>query len=323
MSILVRPAQGGNAVLLNVPRHVALKVNLLNDSISLIWWIIINCWIYISFIPHFHFYKYLRWKSEQLSHFLPATNRSTQSLTTRCIHRLVRVGRHPLDKNGNRQYTPYRHCPQASVSDRSIGRRIISNKIGRRSEELLRPAVHSSLFGRYRLRFDTAPPGLFRQLAGKGTNFFYLEVLFFQCHKNLIFDIFSGPSVSNFSPCSPFCPGVTGIPELECSSCHSLFHPVCVGIPQNRIHLLASLFRCKVGYICSIKYLRIQYSNIQVSGYISSIQCSSNQVDILYPVFKYPGIYPVFKYPGIYPVCTYQGRYPVSRILVSRYISSI
>ena len=110
---------------------------------------------------------------EQLSHFLPATNRSTQSLTTRCIRRLVRVGRHPLDKNGNRQHTTYRHCRLASVSGRSIGRRIISNKIGLRSEELFRPAVHSSLVGRYRLRFDTRPPGPFRRLAGKGKLVFY------------------------------------------------------------------------------------------------------------------------------------------------------
>ena len=43
-----------------------------------------------------------------------------------------------------------------------------------------------------------------------------------------------GGLMSSFTPCSPFCPGVTGIPELECCSCHSLFHPVCVGIPQSR-----------------------------------------------------------------------------------------
>ena len=50
----------------------------------------------------------------------------------------------------------------------------------------------------------------------------------------------------DFTPCSPYCPGVTGIPELECSKCHSLFHPKCVGIAQARVQALARSFRCKV-----------------------------------------------------------------------------
>ena len=65
----------------------------------------------------------------------------------------------------------------------------------------------------------------------------------------ILYQCFSGPSATTFTPCSPFCPGVTGIPELECSSCHSLFHPVCVGIPSNRIPQLARTFRCKVGLL--------------------------------------------------------------------------
>jgi hypothetical protein len=37
---------------------------------------------------------------------------------------------------------------------------------------------------------------------------------------------FSAPGVS----CSIHCPGVSGFPSLSCTSCHSLFHPACVGL---------------------------------------------------------------------------------------------
>ena len=50
----------------------------------------------------------------------------------------------------------------------------------------------------------------------------------------------------SFTPCSPFCPGVTGIPELECTQCHSLFHPKCVNIPAWQVASIQQTFRCKV-----------------------------------------------------------------------------
>jgi len=49
----------------------------------------------------------------------------------------------------------------------------------------------------------------------------------------------------NFAPCSPFCPGVTGIPELECTQCHSLFHPKCVSIPAWQVASIQATFKCK------------------------------------------------------------------------------
>jgi len=56
----------------------------------------------------------------------------------------------------------------------------------------------------------------------------------------------AAPSPSlHFAPCSPFCPGVTGIPELECQVCHSLFHPKCVGIPPSQVDSLQDSFKCK------------------------------------------------------------------------------
>jgi len=55
----------------------------------------------------------------------------------------------------------------------------------------------------------------------------------------------SGPDLSNFAPCSPFCPGVSGIPELECTQCHSLFHPKCVSIPQWKVASIQNSFKCK------------------------------------------------------------------------------
>ena len=55
------------------------------------------------------------------------------------------------------------------------------------------------------------------------------------------------PDLSAFTPCSPFCPGVSGIPELECTHCHSLFHPKCVSIPQWKVATIQNSFKCKVG----------------------------------------------------------------------------
>jgi len=52
-------------------------------------------------------------------------------------------------------------------------------------------------------------------------------------------------ALMNFTPCSPFCPGVTGIPELECHQCHSLFHPKCVGIHQAMVTQIMDTFKCK------------------------------------------------------------------------------
>jgi len=54
------------------------------------------------------------------------------------------------------------------------------------------------------------------------------------------------PDLTNFTPCSPFCPGALGIPELECIQCASLFHPKCVGIPQWQVASIAAKFKCKV-----------------------------------------------------------------------------
>ena len=50
----------------------------------------------------------------------------------------------------------------------------------------------------------------------------------------------------NFTPCSPFCPGASGIPELECTQCHSLFHPKCVSIPAWQVASIKNSFKCKV-----------------------------------------------------------------------------
>jgi len=49
---------------------------------------------------------------------------------------------------------------------------------------------------------------------------------------------------STFSPCSPFCPGASGVPELECKTCHTLFHPLCVGIDEEKVEQRRSSFKC-------------------------------------------------------------------------------
>lgn len=59
----------------------------------------------------------------------------------------------------------------------------------------------------------------------------------------------SGEVVSGKSPmepCTPYCPGVQGIPELECRSCQSLFHAKCVGINQMALNKVKENFRCRM-----------------------------------------------------------------------------
>ena len=49
------------------------------------------------------------------------------------------------------------------------------------------------------------------------------------------------------TPCTPYCPGVSGFPELECTGCQSLFHSKCAGIAPHRVAMIKRSFRCKVG----------------------------------------------------------------------------
>ena len=53
-------------------------------------------------------------------------------------------------------------------------------------------------------------------------------------------------------PCTPYCPGVTGFPDLECTHCQSLFHSKCVGIHQVVLEKIRKTFRCRVSLIIII-----------------------------------------------------------------------
>ncbi len=46
--------------------------------------------------------------------------------------------------------------------------------------------------------------------------------------------------------CTPYCPGVSGFPELECNGCQTLFHSKCVGISPNVVDKIKATFKCKV-----------------------------------------------------------------------------
>ena len=48
------------------------------------------------------------------------------------------------------------------------------------------------------------------------------------------------------SACTPYCPGVSGFPELECIGCQNLFHSKCVGIAPNVVDKIKGSFKCKV-----------------------------------------------------------------------------
>jgi len=54
-----------------------------------------------------------------------------------------------------------------------------------------------------------------------------------------------GPD-SGLTPCTPYCPGVTGFPELECRGCQSLFHGKCVGISQSVIQRVQGTWMCRM-----------------------------------------------------------------------------
>jgi len=188
VSILVRPAGGGNAVLLNVPRSVALKVKV-GTTLS-----------------------------------FSASNDQKYTVIDNKMH--PPVGR-------QKPATPTRQLPPPSlpslpsgVSIRPVtgspkpgpvaaGRPVAGGHIPRKPQQ--RPAAQP----RPRPAVQPRP----RQVAPAPP----------QARQ----DMFS------FTPCSPFCPGVTGIPELECTQCHSLFHPKCVNIPAWQVASIQQTFRCK------------------------------------------------------------------------------
>ena len=178
VSILVRPAGGGNAVLLNVPRSVALKVKVgttLSFSAS-------NDQKYTVIDNKMH---------PPVGRQKPAT--PTRQLAPPTLPTLPSgVSIRPVTAT----------TAQAKPGPVAAGRPVAARKPQPRPTAQPRPRQ---------------PPSQPRQ------------------------DMFS------FTPCSPFCPGVTGIPELECTQCHSLFHPKCVGIPSWQVASIQHTFKCKVG----------------------------------------------------------------------------
>jgi len=178
VSILVRPSAGGNAVLLNVPRNVALKVKI-GTTLS----------------------------------FSASTDQKYTVIDNK-LH--PPVGKHKPPANTSRTAVPSAKMPSlpSGVSIRPV----VPGAASRQSPVTSgRPALPShSIHSPVNKKPAPKPPS--RTVR---------------------------PDVSTFSPCSPFCPGVTGIPELECTQCHSLFHPKCVSIPQWQVPNIMGKFRCK------------------------------------------------------------------------------
>merc|ERR1719412_3506491 len=56
----------------------------------------------------------------------------------------------------------------------------------------------------------------------------------------------SSTAMSALQPCTPYCPGVSGFPDLECTHCQSLFHSKCVGIHQSVLERIRPTFRCRI-----------------------------------------------------------------------------
>jgi len=59
-------------------------------------------------------------------------------------------------------------------------------------------------------------------------------------------EVVQSAECSAMAPCTPYCPGVTGFPELECRGCQSLFHGKCVGIPQTAINRIQGSWMCQM-----------------------------------------------------------------------------
>jgi len=175
VSILVRPSAGGNAVLLNVPRNVAVKVKI-GTTLS----------------------------------FSASTDQKYTVIDNK-LH--PPVGKHkPPPAQPPPPTKTAKNIPSlpSGVSIRPVTPGAVSRMSPVTSG---RPALSSNTASR-----KSAPTPPSRTVR---------------------------PDVSNFAPCSPFCPGVTGIPELECTLCHSLFHPKCVSIPQWQVPNIQGKFRCK------------------------------------------------------------------------------
>jgi len=182
VSILVRPAGGGNAVLLNVPRSVALKVKV-GTTLS-----------------------------------FSASNDQKYTVLDNKMHPPVGRNKPP---NPTRQVPPpglpslpsgvsIRAVPSGTLQGRP-GPVATGRPISTVNKKVQRPPVQ------IRPRPIVPPPTRPSQ----------------------------NREIFHFTPCSPFCPGVTGIPELECTTCHSLFHPKCVNIEQWQIASIQSSFKCK------------------------------------------------------------------------------
>jgi len=177
VSILVRPAGGGNAVLLNVPRSVALKVKVgttLSFSAS-------NDQKYTVIDNKMH----------------PPVGRQKPATPTRQLQAPPTLPTLPSGVS----IRPVTATAQAKPGPVAAGRPVAARKPQPRPRQ---------------------PPSQPRQPPSQPRQ-----------------DMFS------FTPCSPFCPGVTGIPELECTQCHSLFHPKCVGIPSWQVASIQHTFKCK------------------------------------------------------------------------------
>jgi len=59
-------------------------------------------------------------------------------------------------------------------------------------------------------------------------------------------EVVSAPTASYTEPCTPYCPGVSGFPDLECTRCQSLFHSKCVGINELLVDRIRSTFKCRI-----------------------------------------------------------------------------
>lgn len=185
VSILVRPAGGGNAVLLNVPRSVAVKVK----------------------------------QGTTLS--FSASNDQKYTVIDNKMHPPVGRQKSASPKPAAKPSPPPPQSRPSSLPSLPSGVSIrpVAPGTAQANRKPQRPFGQPA--GQLRNKLTSPRPNTNNTgSSGRGEMF-------------------------NYTPCSPFCPGVTGGPELECTQCHSLFHPKCVSIPTWRVVAIQSTFKCK------------------------------------------------------------------------------
>jgi len=222
VSILVKQQSGGNntkPVLLNVPRKVALKVKTgttLSFSAS-------NDQKYVVIDNKIH------------PPVKVAGTSTSQPRSTSLGSQLPGHGTHQMKNTYSNKPTSLKGINNAQMN--------IPSKLPTGLSIKRSVAPHAPLAGN---------PNLQRQIANRkrqgGSSITGPQNKHSRPASNILAtgEILSNAQSGAMNPCTPYCPGVNGFPELECTGCQSLFHSKCVGISQTLLPRLMATWKCRM-----------------------------------------------------------------------------